>query len=96
MFHSFSAAFERSEIKVAKIGAVVVEGDREKGYKRIQVLFGTNSFIEISDDDGLVHLLVGAHDRGFIVDGSEPSGALARLIEEVVKLHPEQAWREAD
>jgi hypothetical protein len=29
---------------MAKIRAVVVEGDRERGYKRVQVLFGTNYF----------------------------------------------------
>jgi hypothetical protein len=27
---------------MAKIRGVVVEGDREHGYKRVQVLFGTN------------------------------------------------------
>jgi hypothetical protein len=32
---------------MAKIRAVVVEGDREHGYKRVQVLFGINYFLEI-------------------------------------------------
>jgi hypothetical protein len=81
---------------MAKIRGVIVEGDREKGYKRVQVLFGTNSFIEISDDTGRVNLLVGAHDRGFIVDGSEANGPLAQLIQEIVERHPEKVWKETD
>ena len=28
---------------MAKIRAVIVEGNRETGYQRVQVLFGTNS-----------------------------------------------------
>jgi len=36
---------------MAKIRAVVVEGDRERGYKRVQVLFGANSFVEITEND---------------------------------------------
>lgn len=81
---------------MAKIRAVIVEGDRASGYKRVQVLFGTNSFIEISDDGGRINLLVGAHDRGFITDGSDANGALEKLIQEVMERHPECAWREAD
>ena len=81
---------------MAKIRAVVVEGDREKGYKRVQVLFGANSFIEITDDAGRINLLVGAHDRGFVVDGSEADGPLARLIQEIMERHPEKIWQEAD
>ena len=81
---------------MAKIRAVVVEGDRERGYKRVQVLFGTNSFIEITDDAGRINLLVGAHDRGFVVDGSEADGPLARLIQEIMERHPEKVWQEAD
>jgi hypothetical protein len=37
---------------MAKIRSVVVEGNRESGYKRVQVLFGTNYFLEIVDNDG--------------------------------------------
>lgn len=81
---------------MAKIRAVIIEGDREKGYKRVQVLFGSNSFIEITDDAGRINLLVGSHDRGFIVDGSETSGPLARLIQEIMERHPETVWKEAD
>ena len=36
---------------MAKIRAVVVEGNRERGYKRVQVLFGTNSFVEITEHE---------------------------------------------
>ena len=79
---------------MAKIRAVVVEGDRVSGYKRVQVLFGTNTFIEITDDNGQVNLLLGAHDRGIIADGSESNGALAKLIQEMIERHPEYAWRE--
>ncbi len=81
---------------MAKIRAVVVEGDRQQGYKRVQVLFGANSFIEITDAAGRVNLLVGAHDRGFTVDGSEAQSALAKLIEEIIERHPDKAWIEAD
>jgi len=79
---------------MAKIRAVVVEGDRERGYKRVQVLYGTNSFIEITDDDGRINLLVGAHDRGFTVDGSDANGPLEKLIHEVMERHPEMVWQE--
>ena len=81
---------------MAKIRAVVVEGDRERGYKRIQVLFGTNSFFEITDDAGQVNLLVGAHDRGFKVDGSAANGPLEQLIHEIIERHPDKAWIESD
>ena len=81
---------------MAKIRAVVVEGDRERGYQRVQVLFGANSFIEVTDDGGRINLLVGAHDRGFRVDGSDVNGALETLIHEVVKQHPDKAWIESD
>ena len=55
---------------MAKIRAVVVEGDREHGYKRVQVLFGTNYFLEIVEDDGRVEFLLGAHHTGFKADAS--------------------------
>ena len=81
---------------MAKIRAVIEEGDRSSGYKRVQVLFGTNSFIEVTDDSGRINLLVGAHDRGFRVDGSEANGALATLTHEVMERHPDKAWLESD
>ena len=81
---------------MAKIRAVVVEGNRSSGYERVQVLFGTNSFVEISDDGGRIHLLVGAHDRGFKVDGSEANGPLQQLILEVIERHPDKLWSETD
>jgi hypothetical protein len=79
---------------MAKIRAVVVEGDRQSGYKRVQVLFGANSFVEITDDGGKVNLMVGAHAGGFVVDGSEATGPLEKLIKEVMERHPEIVWRE--
>ena len=79
---------------MAKIRAVVVEGDRQSGYKRVQVLFGTHSFVEITDEGGQVTLLVGAHAGGFVVDGSEANGPLEKLIQEVRKSHPELVWKE--
>jgi hypothetical protein len=42
---------------MAKIRSIVVEGNRENGYKRVQVLFGTNYFLEIVDDDGRISFL---------------------------------------
>ena len=80
---------------MAKIRAVIVEGDRSSGYKRVQVLFGTNSFIETTDDVGRINLLVGAHDRGFTVDGSEANGPLAKLIREIIEQQPDKAWIES-
>ena len=56
---------------MAKIRAVVVEGDRERGYKRVQVLFGTNYFLEIDEHDGKVSFLLGAHHEAFKADASE-------------------------
>ena len=81
---------------MANIRSVVVEGDRASGYRRVQVLFGTNSFVEITDDGGRINLLVGAHDRGFRVDGSDANGVLEALIHEVIKQHPDKAWLESD
>ena len=79
---------------MAKIRAVVVEGDRQSGYKRVQVIFGTNSFVEITDDGGRINLLVGAHAGGFVLDGSEANGPLEKLIHEVIERHPESVWKE--
>ena len=42
---------------MAKIRSVVVEGSRDTGYKRVQVLFGTNYFLEIVDSDGRISFL---------------------------------------
>ena len=49
---------------MAKIRAVVVEGDREHGYKRVQVLFGVNYFLEITEDGDRVSFQLGTHHEG--------------------------------
>ncbi|MGZ8478952.1 MAG: hypothetical protein ACXW6K_12850 [Candidatus Binatia bacterium] len=79
---------------MAKIRAVVVEGDRQIGYKRVQIIFGTNSFIEITENDGRVMCLLGAHDGGVQADGSEAKGQFAQLVQELMERHPENVWRE--
>ena len=79
---------------MAKIRAVVVEGDREHGYKRVQIIFGTNSFIEITENDGRVTCLLGAHDGGVQADGSEAKGQFAQFVHELMERHPESVWRE--
>lgn len=79
---------------MAKIRAVVVEGDRERGYKRVQVLFGTNSFIEITDGDGKVTCLLGAHDGGIQLDGSDAKGQFAEVVHELMQRYPERVWQE--
>jgi len=79
---------------MAKIRAVVVEGNRETGYKRVQVLFGTNSFVEISEADGQVLCLLGAHDGGVQADGSEANGRFAQFVHELMERHPESVWQE--
>lgn len=79
---------------MAKIRAVVVEGDRQHGYKRVQIIFGTNSFIEITENDGLVTCLLGAHDGGVQADGSEAKGQFAQFVHELMERHPESVWRE--
>jgi metallophosphoesterase superfamily enzyme len=79
---------------MAKIRAVVVEGDREHGYKRVQVIFGTNSFIEITENDGRVMCLLGAHAGGIQADGSDAKGQLAQFIGELMERHPESVWKE--
>jgi hypothetical protein len=76
---------------MAKIRAVIVEGDRERGYKRVQVLFGTNYFLEIVDNEGRVEFLLGAHHTGFKADASELNGQLQEYISEVQQQHPESA-----
>jgi hypothetical protein len=79
---------------MAKIRSVVVEGNRESGYKRVQVLFGTNYFIEIVDNDGRVEFLLGAHHTGFKADASELQGQLQKYITEVKERHPESAFEQ--
>jgi hypothetical protein len=79
---------------MAKIRSVIIEGDREHGYKRVQVLFGTNYFLEIADDDGRVSFLLGAHHEAFTADASEAKGELEVFIREILDRHPESAFRE--
>ena len=79
---------------MAKIRAVVVEGDRERGYKRVQVIFGVNSFIEITENEGRVMCLLGVHDGGVQADGSEGKGQFAQFVHELMERHPESVWRE--
>ena len=79
---------------MAKIRSVVVEGNRESGYKRVQVLFGTNYFLEIVDNDGRVEFLLGAHHTGFKADASELQGQLQKYISEVKERHPESAFEQ--
>ena len=76
---------------MAKIRSVVVEGDRQNGYKRVQVLFGTNYFLEIVENDGHVDFLLGTHHTGFKADASEREGELQKYISEVQERHPESA-----
>ena len=76
---------------MAKIRSVVVEGDRQNGYKRVQVLFGTNYFLEIVENEGRVNFLLGAHHTGFKADASELEGELHKYISELQKRHPENA-----
>jgi hypothetical protein len=79
---------------MAKIRSVVVEGNRQSGYKRVQVLFGTNYFLEIVDNDGRVEFLLGAHHTGFKADASELQSELHKFISEVKERHPESAFEQ--
>jgi hypothetical protein len=79
---------------MAKIRAVVTEGDRQSGYKRVQVLFGTNYFLDIVENDGRVQFLLGAHHTGFKADASEAQGELHKFITEVLERHPENAMEQ--
>jgi hypothetical protein len=76
---------------MAKIRSVVVEGDQKTGYKRVQVLFGTNYFLEIVENEDRVSFLLGAHHTGFKADASELRGELQKYISEVQERHPESA-----
>jgi hypothetical protein len=80
---------------MAKIRAVVVEGDRERGYKRVQVLFGTNYFLEIDERAGKVSFLLGAHHEAFTADASDAKGELGKYIREIIEKHPESVFEEA-
>lgn len=77
---------------MAKIRSVVVEGNREIGYQRVQVLFGTNYFLEIVDHDGRIGFLLGAHHTGFKADASELQGDLHKYISEIKERHPESTF----
>jgi metallophosphoesterase superfamily enzyme len=79
---------------MAQIRAVVVEGDRQHGYKRVQVLFGTNYFLEIVENDGRVEFLLGAHHTGFKADASELNGELHQYISEIQQQHPSSAFEQ--
>jgi len=79
---------------MAKIRAVIVEGDRECGYKRVQVLFGTNSFVEITENEGRVMCLLGTHDSGVEADGSVANGQFAQFVHELMERHPQSVWKE--
>jgi hypothetical protein len=76
---------------MATIRSVLVEGDRQNGYKRVQVLFGTNYFLEVVESNGRVDFSLGAHHTGFKADASELQGELQRYIREVEERHPESA-----
>jgi hypothetical protein len=76
---------------MAKIRSVVVEGNRQDGYKRVQVLFGTNYFLEIIENEGRVEFLLGAHHTGFKADASEIEGELHKYISEIQERHSESA-----
>jgi hypothetical protein len=65
---------------IANIRSVVVEGDRERGYECDNVLFGTIFFLEITENDGRVSFLLGAHHEAFKADASEANGELAKYI----------------
>jgi len=79
---------------MAKIRAVVVEGDRERGYKRVQMLFGTNYFLEINEDGGQLSFLLGAHHEAFKADASEAHGELETFIREIMERHPDNVLEE--
>jgi ketopantoate reductase len=76
---------------MARIRSVVVEGDREKGFKRVQVLFGVDYFLEITEKDGRVNFLLGTHHTAFQADATERKGELAKHIHEILERHPESA-----
>ena len=79
---------------MAKIRSVVVEGNREKGFKRVQVLFGTDYFLEITDNDGRVDFLLGAHHEAFKANASEAGGDLQKYVKEIMERHPESVFKE--
>ena len=79
---------------MAKIRSVVVEGNCEHGYKTVQVLFGTNFFLEITESDGRVSFLLGAHHEAFKADASEAKGELEKYIKEIMEKHPESVFEE--
>ena len=79
---------------MAKIRSVVVEGNREQGYKRVQVLFGTDSFLEITNNQGRIEFLLGSHHEAFKADASEAKGQLHNIVKEVMDRHPEAVFKE--
>lgn len=79
---------------MAKLRSVIVEGNRENGYKRVQVLFGTNYFLEIVDDDGRISFLLGSHHTGFRADASELHGELEKYISEIQERYHESSFEQ--
>ena len=80
---------------MAKIRAVTIEGDQERGYQRVQVLFGTHYFLEITDNAGKISFILGARDEAFKADGSEAKGELEKYIREIMERHPQSVFEEA-
>jgi hypothetical protein len=89
-----AAVFIEGRCGMAKIRAVVVEGDREHGYKRVQVLFGINYFLEITEDGDRVSFLLGSHHEAFKAEASEAKGELEKYIKEIMERHPESVFEE--
>jgi hypothetical protein len=79
---------------MAKIRSVLVEGNRELGFKRVQVLFGTDYFLEITDNEGRVEFLVGTHHEAFKADASEAKGDLHKYVKEIMERYPESVFKE--
>ena len=79
---------------MAKIRSVVVEGDREHGYKRVHVLFGVNYFLEITEENDCVSFLLGNHHEAFKANASEAKGELEKYIKEIMERYPESVFKE--
>jgi hypothetical protein len=70
-----------------------VERDEQENIKHVAISFGPHYFVEIMPDEkGVLTLYLGATHHGFSAKADEVNGQLERIVEEVMKSHPDLSF----
>lgn len=73
-----------------EIREVEIEKDKNGGYEKVKIVFGSQYMVEIEAISGKVTLKLIYTHHGFKADATgEGDGELYRFIEEIRKNHPE-------